>query len=185
MTAGILDLTNGTVPTTPASGLTGIYANASKKLAQLDDTGLAVQLVGGGCAATASPADPSGTANTTGLMMGLAGSFTPTSTGRVKIDMVGTISNSTATAGDGCKVQLRYGTGSAPANAGALTGTPVGSIISMLLERSTASDPYPFSLIAVVTGLTVNTAYWLDISAAAITGGTAIPKAITWTVVEV
>jgi hypothetical protein len=42
----------------------------------------------------------------------------------------------------------------------------------------------PFSLNAIVTGLTLNTAVWVDISLAAITGGTARVRDISISVVE-
>ena len=79
----------------------------------------------------AEPADPTGTNNATGLMMGLAGAITPLTTGRLLIMLSGTLANATAIA-DGANVQLRYGTGAAPANADALTGTPVGGLVKFV-----------------------------------------------------
>lgn len=122
----------------------------------------------------ATPAAPAGTANTTGLHMGLAGTLTPQVTGRVLVIVSGNMSNSTAAAGNGAKAQIRYGTGAAPANAAALTGTAMGNIVSTILERATASDPLGFTVIGVVSGLVLGTAYWLDLSLAAVVAGTAI-----------
>lgn len=132
----------------------------------------------------ATPANPTGTSNTSGLHAGLAVALTPQVTGRVNIRVCGNLSNSTGTAGNGCKVQIRYGTGSAPANAAALTGTAVGTVVSALLERATANDPLPFALEAVVSGLTLGTAYWFDISEAAIAAGTGTVTNIMYTVEE-
>jgi hypothetical protein len=105
-------------------------------------------------------------------------------TGRVLVIISGNLTNSTAAAGDGAKVQIRYGTGAAPTNGAALTGTAIGNQVSMLLERSTASDPFPFSIQAIISGLTVATAYWLDASLAAITGGTGIIKNLSISAIE-
>lgn len=129
----------------------------------------------------ATPADPTGTNSTTGLMMGLAGAITPTVTGKVLITMSGSMLNDTNT--DGAKIQIRTGTGAAPANGDALTGTARGNIVSMV--NSVAGQRMPFSVNAVVTGLTVGTAYWIDAGLAAITGGTASAKDISISVVEV
>jgi len=55
------------------------------------------------------------------VMMGLAISFTPLYSGRVKIIIAGEASNNTA--GDGFLIYAAYGTGAAPANGAAATGT--------------------------------------------------------------
>lgn len=186
MAASEILLTNGSTPATPGSGKTKLFVNASKQLSQVDDAGLAIPLVRTAAAvAQSSPANPTGTTDTTGKMMGLAGSITPSQTGRILLMLSGNISNSTAAAGDGGKVQLRFGTGTAPTNGAALTGTTAGGQVSMLLERATASDPFPFALQAVITGLTIGTAYWLDAALAAIAGGTAIITNLSLTAVEI
>lgn len=116
----------------------------------------------------AAPADPTGTTSTTGVMMGLAGSIT-TGTGRIFVIITGTMADNTLN--DGSKVQIRYGTGTAPANGDALTGTAVGS--AQRMTEAAASALGALCVAAVITGLTLDTAYWLDLSLAAITGGTA------------
>lgn len=136
-------------------------------------------------AVQSTPNDPTGTASTTGVMMGLAVPITPQFSGRLLVFINGNLTNSTATAGDGAKAQIRYGTGTAPANAAALTGTTAGSIQTSVLERATANDLQTFALTALVTGLTLGTAVWLDISLAAIVGGTAIAKNLSVTAVEI
>lgn len=134
---------------------------------------------------TTAPADPTGTTDTTGKMMGLAGAFTPQFSGRVLIFITGNLTNSTATAGDGAKAQITYGTGTAPVNGAALTGTAVGSIQSSVLERATASDFQTYSLVALVTGLTIGTAIWVDVRLAAIVGGTGLCKNNNIVVIEI
>lgn len=132
-----------------------------------------------GAVTQAQPANPTGTNSLTGLMMGLAGSITPTLTGRLMITISGDISNNTGS--DGGKVQIRYGTGSAPANADALTGNAIGTLIRAIAGTVTV----PFSVQAVVTGLSVGTAYWLDLGLAAITGGTASIFDVSVTAIEI
>ena len=78
--------------------------------------------------------------------------------------------NATAIA-DGAKVQLRTGTGAAPTNGAALTGTACGGNVNYI--ASTTAGKVPFSVTCVVTGLTLGTAVWLDLGLAAITAGTA------------
>lgn len=128
----------------------------------------------------ATPANPTGTTNTTGLMMGLAGAITPLYTGRVFISIVGCLSNNTGTAGNGAKVHIRTGTGSAPTNGAALTGTVQGSaFLTSVLERATANDLQTFTLTAIVQGLTLGTAIWIDIGLAAVVGGTGRAESIS------
>jgi hypothetical protein len=114
-----------------------------------------------------SPSNPAGTNSLTGVMMGLAGAITPTVTGKLRFTVTGSGNNNTA--GDGWIVQLRYGTGAAPANGGALTGTICGQTKKTVVGTSTTM----FIADCYATGLTVNTAYWFDLMLEAVTGGTA------------
>lgn len=118
----------------------------------------------------ASPSDPTGTTNTSGLMMGLGGFIVPKKTGNVHITISGTITNNTG--GDGANVQLRYGTGAIPANAGALTGTTVAGLVKFI-NPTALTTKVPFMVQGIVTGLTLGTRYWIDTGLAAVTGGTA------------
>jgi len=119
-------------------------------------------------ATQANVAAPAGTTSTTGLMMGLAGAIIPAHSGNVLLIVSGTLTNGTT--GDGASLQIRYGTGTAPTNGAALTGTAVGNNIA---DNNPVTNKIPFSVQAVVTGLTVGTAYWVDVGLTAITGGTA------------
>lgn len=129
----------------------------------------------------ATPANPTGTSSTTGVMMGLAGSITPSRSGKVLIQVSGDIFNATAIA-DGGKAQIRWGTGSAPTNGAALTGTTAGGLVQYI--AATTAEKAPFSLNAVVTGLTLGTAVWIDLGLAAITGGTATVNDISISAIE-
>jgi hypothetical protein len=126
--------------------------------------------------AQSTPADPTGTTDVTGKMMGLAGSITPSTSGQIIIIISGDVQNSNALGG--AKIQLRYGTGSAPANGDAATGTALGGFVKVTTSIG-ASDAFPFTVQGVVTGLTVATAYWIDLQIAAITTGTAAAKDIS------
>jgi hypothetical protein len=121
--------------------------------------------------------DPTGTTNTTGVMMGLGATLTPSGSGTVIIIISGDIRNNTST--DGAKVQIRYGTGSAPSNGAAQTGNAAGFVTvveGVVQGGSSAILTVPFSLNGIVSGLSVGTQIWIDVSLAAITGGTAEVK---------
>ena len=115
-------------------------------------------------------AAPTGiTATSPAVMLGLAGSITPNAGGNVMITISGNVNSSVIA--DGASLQVSYGTGAAPANAGALAGTQVGQVVKYV--ASTVLGQSPFSLTVYVTGLVAGTAYWIDLAVAAITGGTA------------
>ncbi len=125
--------------------------------------------LGGGYAPARSQSVPSaqaGNATTTTKMNGLAGSITPATSGNVLILLDSTAKNTTS--GDGCNVQLAVGTGSAPANGASATGTTVGNLFNYI----NALTQTPMSLNGYVTGLTVGTAYWIDVQVSANSGGT-------------
>jgi hypothetical protein len=116
----------------------------------------------------ATPADPV-SFNGNG-MAGLAGSFTPQKSGNVLIVISGYMYNSSGSTTS--QAQIRYGTGGAPANGAALTGTTAGSNIEAL--DSATSRRFPFSCNAVVTGLTIYTTYWLDLGLTSGSGTTQV-----------
>lgn len=118
--------------------------------------------------AQAQPSNPTAPASTSAYaMQGLAGAITPKKSGIILLIISGTIIGSSVTAGDGILTQLSYGTGAAPTNSASLTGTQVGAVMDYTNPATvTAADIHvPFSMQAVVTGLTLDTAYWLDLAA--------------------
>jgi hypothetical protein len=117
-----------------------------------------------------TPSNPTGTTSTTGVMMGLAIAFTPVRSSVVMVQVEGQLQNNTAS--DGAKATLYYGTGTAPTNGAALTGTAKGQP-GYIDNVPTASKRWPFGITTILTGLTLNTAIWLDLALAALTGGTA------------
>ena len=123
---------------------------------------------------------PTGPASTTQTMAGMGGApanctFTPSRNGRVLIMFTGTIIlpvNSTA--GTGLILQMRYGTGAAPANGDAVIGTAAGSGTTAsvgILQGASLTASFPFMLCAVLTGLVVGTTYWADIAQGQTAGG--------------
>lgn len=126
-----------------------------------------------------NPVDPSTTSSTTGVMMGLAVAFTPTKSGKILMIVSGDVDN--ATNNRGSTFQMRYGTGTAPINGAALTGTTAGGLKNFF--QNNASVRVPFSLNSAPT-LTVGTTYWLDISLASVTGGTSRVRNLTVSIIE-
>lgn len=113
----------------------------------------------------ASPGNPTGTSNTTGLMMGLGTTckLTPAYSGRIRVSFEGTINNNTANKTSSIKVY--YGTGTAPANAAAITGTQLGG--NPQWDQTSSAFQFGFGGVGgVITGLTPGTAYWFDIALA-------------------
>jgi hypothetical protein len=109
---------------------------------------------------TYSPSNPTGTTSATLVMMGLALAYTPVLTGKLKITVYGGGKNTaTATA---ISVGIREGTGTAPINGVAVTGTTVGKDQPFVVP--TTGNPTPFCFVAEATGLTPGTAAWIDLA---------------------
>lgn len=103
---------------------------------------------------------PTGTNSQSEVMMGVAGSITPTYKTRMLLTGCGTLVINANANQRGGEVSIRHGTGTAPSNGAAATGTQ--DAISGIDNLSTATHYVPFGLSCVVTGLTVGTTYWLD-----------------------
>lgn len=120
--------------------------------------------------------------STTTQALGLAYAFTPTQSGYVELIITGNVTN--ATAADGTQWQICYGTGSAPlAHATSGLGTTAGSLYKQTANIA-GSDNQSFTAIALVSGLTINTAYWLDLQGASITGATSTFSSVTTIIKE-
>ncbi len=172
-----LKFTAGSNLTTPENGAveydgTHLYITIGGTRYQLDQQNTLKATYQG------TPADPSSTTNSTGVMMGLAGSITPTISGKVMITISGDMKNGT---NNGNSVtHIRYGTGTAPTNGNALTGTVAGALVNM--TAAATNQRVPFSCNAIVT-LTVGTTYWIDLGLKA-ASGTAFVQNISISVVE-
>ena len=138
-----------------------------------------------GATATSPIANPVTTTSTTGVMMGIGAScsITPRKSGTILVIVTGDMDN--ATAADGAGIQIRYGTGTAPINGAALTGTTAGGLIKMTNVATVTGSRSPFSSNAIVAGLTIGTAYYIDVSLAAITGGTARIRDVIISAIEI
>ena len=116
-----------------------------------------------------SVANPVAPASTSSFaMQGLAGSITPEITGVVEITVTGyIIDNGSGAVGTGIEGLIYYGTGSAPANGAAASGSLCGNT-SVLYELAAASSAanvaQPFPLVCQAT-LSAGTTYWIDIVA--------------------
>lgn len=113
-----------------------------------------------------SPADPATTTSATGVMMGLAVPFTPSSSGKLLFLVSGDIDNNTNNRG--ASFQLRTGTGTAPVNGAALTGTTRGPLYQFF--NNNLNERNPFSINFIASGYTISTAIWLDLSLAVVGG---------------
>jgi hypothetical protein len=104
-------------------------------------------------------------------MMGLAAGanptvLTPATTGRVKVTFCGTLGN--LTAAGGADLWIAYGTGTAPANGAASTGTTMTTLPVTAFQYLTGANiEAPFCYIAEVGSLTLSTQYWFDVSLSA------------------
>lgn len=100
---------------------------------------------------------PAGTTSATGVMMGIGSTFklTPVYSTRIRIECTGTIGVSASGSGS---YSLRFGTGVAPTNGAA----PSGSVVSNANFAFTGTTTYPFAISGILTGLTPGTAYWFD-----------------------
>jgi hypothetical protein len=138
-------LGTGTAPTTGQQvygTAGGAYAPASTNILQ------------------AAPANPAGTANTAGVMCGLKQAFTPKYSGVALVII--NASGGTNVASQFGVINIRYGTGTAPNNGAAATGTVAGNSASSG-SIANANAASAMTCTALITGLTINTAYWFDL----------------------
>jgi hypothetical protein len=118
-------------------------------------------------AATFTPAAPTGTTSLTRVMMGLGSTckYTPASTGKVLVMI--TANPYVLTGAVFLLISALFGTGTAPANAAAETGTAIGANPANTRPASTGTNvPSMFAVSVVLTGLTAGTQYWFDLSLA-------------------
>lgn len=99
------------------------------------------------------------------VMLGTGATITPATTGTVEVIISQECINGTSTgATDGLLYQIAWGTGSAPANGAAQTGTVVG--IPHEMENgstvTTGDRKTGCPINALITGLTPGTTYWID-----------------------
>jgi hypothetical protein len=119
-----------------------------------------------------TPTNQTGTTSTIGVQAGVPGQITPAFSGRIHVTCCGMVKNSLS--GSGATVQIRKSNAANqahPANGDTLVGSAHGGIAQFI--AASANQQVPFSVTAIITGLTVGATWWLDVALAAITSGTA------------
>ena len=136
-------------------------SGTTKKLALSD---LRTYVKAGPVLTSGQPGNPAATASLTLVMMGIGGTckITPGSSGKVAVTITGLVGTNTAAVN--LTFGARFGTGTAPTNGAAVSGTRWGSGAADLTTRSTVlAVGIPFALCDLLT-LTPATAYWFDIA---------------------
>ena len=110
---------------------------------------------------------------------GITGSFVPQSSGAALITITGTLANGTAAGGGYAGINM--GTGAAPVLGAAPGGGGVGIRTQFTVG---AAGTVPFTLQAIVTGLTLGAGYWIDMQVGGNNTGTCTPGNITITALE-
>lgn len=121
------------------------------------------------------------TTSLTGVMKGFGLLLTPLYSGKIVIIASGTCTNGSNNRG--CVIGARYGTGTSPADGGALTGTLVDSSIT---TQHGGGHILPFTLARPIAALLpLGTQHWFDLSLAANTAGTSAIANTVLTVMEI
>jgi len=109
---------------------------------------------------------PAGTTSAAAFVMmgiGSTASITPLVTGRILVVATGGVFSPTAaSAGQGAFLMIRRGTGTAPVNGAAVTGTQISTTEQCTFDGQNYVNS--FATHAIVTGLATNVAVWLDIA---------------------
>ncbi len=141
--------------------------------------------VSGPATTSLTTSNPSSSTSTAFVMMGLGtlgAHITPTTSGHVTITVNVELDNTTV--GDGGDAVLYYGSGTAPSNGGAVTGTNCTSVSGVRAITSSSSGGNTISLTCDVTGMIVGTQYWADLAFRAAGGGCVQPYSPQVTMVE-
>jgi hypothetical protein len=113
-----------------------------------------------------TPSNPTALTSTSYLMFGLGSTlkFTPTQSGIIRFS-IKYVPGGVGTTGLN-NFKLAYGSGAAPANAAAATGTVVGGVDQGGAIASVNATPAINQRNVIVTGLTPGVTYWFDIQGA-------------------
>jgi hypothetical protein len=125
------------------------------------------------------------TATTNTLKMGGYGSSwtaTPTRGTKLRITVTGYITANSST--NTALFNLRYGTGTAPAQGDAVTGSG-GTTTDYLATPNAANSFIPFVMQYEATGLTLSTVYWFDVTMRSSPSNTATMTPISVVIEEV
>jgi len=148
-------------------GLTNLTIPTTNNLVATNDTTWFARK--GALSVMFTPANPTTTTSNTYVMMGLGSTlvFTPSATGIVEFTIDGDVGNQSAAS---TYFLPAYGTGTAPTNGAAATGTTAGNT-SVQYATSSSLITCPFSRTVIVTGLAVGTTYWFDMQVKSGTSG--------------
>ncbi len=165
MSETIIQLPSATLPLTGAEPI-ALWQNGATVQTSVGNTLIGRRTF------TSITATPSGTTSIypTNVMMGVAGSITPKVSGVIFLAVSFGATNSTTGASGGFIAQPAYGTGTAPVNGAAAAGTVTNFVKGLSVV---ASSPIPCAAVTVISGLTLNVPYWLDVQLSCVTGGTA------------
>jgi hypothetical protein len=114
----------------------------------------------------------SGSSTTNFIMAGIGLQITPKANGNLLAIFCAYLTATATTANVGCILQIAWGTGSAPANGAAATGTVVGSSIEFTVGTTLtalADLRQPIALQSTIPNLAVGVNYWVDIQIKAVT----------------
>src|SRR5260221_3615524 len=163
---GALPKAGGTMSGAIAMGANGITGLANGAAAQ-DATayGQVSALLGQAAPAKFLPANPASTVSATLVMMGQGATmaYTPTGSGLVLVSLVTYINIAVAT--NQITTGVRFGTGTAPVNGAAVTGTRWGSNTDIVGSPPAVTKYSPMVFLDLLT-LTPATAYWVDVALA-------------------
>ena len=112
-----------------------------------------------------TPTNPSQIAGAAFKMLGLGSTIhlTPARTGKVRLTLsYGGIAVGTGATGS---TKIAYGSGTAPLNGAAATGTVVGGTYTVGGTAAASSTETVITRSVIVQGLTVGTSYWFDVQA--------------------
>jgi hypothetical protein len=144
-------------------------------LAEKSYNSLTDKPINGAIPVSFNPANPTNLSGSSLAMFGLGSTLkiTPLKTGKIKF-FINFIPTGIGSPSGNSTYKLAYGTGTAPVNAAAATGTifdssDSGSVFAVSIGSPSISFTHNF----IITGLVVNTAYWFDVQGVK-AGGTSI-----------
>ena len=189
-------VTNISSATHSLTASTSTYAVNSGTATYAVNSGTATYSVNSGTAAYATttptgaapayfqPGNPTNITSTAFQMFGLGGTLkiTPLKTGKVRFTISFFPGGVGATATNSFKIS--YGSGAAPVNGAAATGTVIGGTYSGGAIVSVSATPAAVTRNVVVTGLSAGTAYWFDVQGARNTANTSVGLGGTESTVE-
>ena len=117
-----------------------------------------------------------GSGSATPVMVGVYATITPTNTGRIQVTASGNTQSGTLL--DGCRIDIRESSSYLGAPGSAASGIPLGNKIIMTSSTSNAFEA--FARTYDITGLTIGTKYYFDVTQASVIGGTCTVTNVNW-----